>query len=100
MLDKDLVDEFYALCIIIRRSREIYAHGPIDLNIDKPGGNDLPVEIDDAIGHAKFIVEACLRIDNDAARRIDPEILLNQVSIASKSAVGKFDQHSYREDSL
>ena len=95
VLDKSLVDELDALGIIIRRSREIHAHGSIDLNVDKPGGNDLPAQIDDAIWRGQFIVETCLRIDDDAPRRIDPEILLNQVSIASKSAVGEFDQHSY-----
>jgi len=68
VLDKGPVDEFDALGIIICCSREIHAHGSIDLNIDKPGGNDLPAQIDDAIRRGKFIVETCLGIDDDALR--------------------------------
>lgn len=95
VFNKGLIDELDTLRIgcIVRRNREINTHGPVDLNVDKPRSNNLPAEIDNAIGHGKFIVETCLRIDDDASARIDPKIVLKQFSIAGKSAIGEFDQH-------
>jgi hypothetical protein len=95
VFDEGLVDQFDALCVgrIVGRNREVNAHGPIDLNVDKPRGNNLPAEVDNAIWHRKFIIETSLRIDDHTSTGIDPEVLLNQLSIVSEPAVCEFDEH-------
>lgn len=95
VFDEGLVDQLDALCVrrIVRRNREINAHRPVNLNIDESGGNNLPAEVDNSIWHRKFIVETSLRIDDHTSARIDPEILLNQLSIVGEPAVCEFDEH-------
>ena len=94
-LHQCLVDEVDTLGIgfVVDKDRKIHSHSSIDLSFNKSRRNNLATEIYDLIRHSKIIVEDFLRVNDDAAGRVDPEILVEKGTIDGEFAIRELDQH-------
>jgi len=95
VLDKSAIDEFdtFSVSFACLGNRKVHSHCSVDLNVDISRSKDLAAEIYDSIWHTELIVKHLLRVDDDALGRVDPQVLLDQLSIGGKSAIRKFDEH-------